>query len=263
MPDDARRREPPLPLRGRHIVVTRPSAQTGPLAAAIEHAGGSVVRFPLLAIDDIEDDGPLRAVAERMDQYDLAVFVSPNAVDKALAVVTARRPWPAGLRAATVGKGSERALARHGIVDVVAPVGRFDSEALLELPELRDVAGKHIVIFRGNGGRELLGETLRKRGASVEHVACYRRSLPHVDPAPLLKLWAEGRLDAFVVTSSEGLRNLPVLLGEAGMRCLLPTPMFVPHARIAEEARKLGLQCVFLTGPGDAGLLDGLIGYFS
>jgi uroporphyrinogen-III synthase len=262
MSGDALRREPPLPLAGRHIVVTRPAGQAEPLVSAIENAGGIAVRFPVLAIADIEDRRPLNDIATRLDQYDLAVFVSPNAVYKALSVLTAQRPWPARLRVATVGKSSKSELKRFGIADVIAPAGRFDSEALLELPELQALSGKRVVIFRGDGGRELLGDTLKERGASVDYVTCYRRSLPQADAAPLLKLWEGRQLDAFVVTSSEGLRNLLKLLGDAGARRLKQTPLFVPHARIAEEARKLGLQCVLLTAPGDAGVLAGLTEYF-
>ena len=70
------------------------------------------------------------------------------------------------------------ALARHGIHDVISPPLRFDSEALLELPQLTDVNGRRVIIFRGDGGRELLGETLAARGASVEYVSCYRRGRP-------------------------------------------------------------------------------------
>jgi len=262
MSGDALRREPPLPLAGRHIVVTRPADQAGPLAVAIENAGGIAVRFPVLVISDVEDPGPLHDIAARLDSYDLAVFVSPNAVHKALSILTAQRPWPARLRAATVGKSSERELARFGIADVIAPGERFDSEALLELPELQALEGRRVIIFRGDGGRELLGDTLKERGASVEYITCYRRGVPQADTAPLLKLWDARQLDAFVVTSSEGLRNLLTLLGDAGARWLKQTPLFVPHARIAEEARKLGLQCVVLTAPGDAGVLDGLTEYF-
>src|ERR1035437_9116652 len=106
MSGDALRREPPLPLAGRHIVVTRPAGQAEPLVVAIENAGGIAVRFPVLAITDIEDNGPLHDIAARLDSYDLAVFVSPNAVHKALNILTAQRPWPAQLCAVTVGKSS-------------------------------------------------------------------------------------------------------------------------------------------------------------
>ncbi|MBI3524751.1 MAG: uroporphyrinogen-III synthase [Betaproteobacteria bacterium] len=252
-----------LPLRNRHIVVTRPAEQASHLAGIITQAGGSAVLFPVLAIHDVDDPQPLLNIAARLDDFDLAVFVSPNAVNKALTSVVAQRVWPAHLRVAVMGHTSERALARFGISDVIAPLTRFDSEALLELPELREMRGKRVVIFRSDGGRELLGDTLTARGAMIEYVSCYRRGKPVADAAPLLQLWQQHALDAFTVTSSEGLRNLVEMLDSHGQALLKDTPLFAPHARIVEEARLLGLPQLVTTAPGDEGLLAGLIAYFS
>jgi len=250
------------PLEGRHIVVTRPAGQAAHLAEALVNLGAQPVLFPVLAIFDIEDPAPLLDVAIRLDDYDWAAFVSPNAVERALTPILARRPWPAGLRVATIGVSSEQALARFGITGVVAPRERFDSEALVALPELQDMAGKRVIIFRGDGGRELLGDTLKARGARVDYLSCYRRGKPAADPAPLLKLWGDGRLDALTVTSSEGLRNLYDMVGKLGQSWLRQTPTFVPHARIAEQAAGLGLHRVIATGPGDDGLVAGLLEHF-
>ena len=253
----------PPALAGRRVVVTRPAGQTAHMAALIRAAGGEPVLFPALEILDAEDLQPVLALIERLDAFELAIFVSANAVDKALALVQARRAWPAGLRVATVGRGSARALQRHGFAEVIAPSERFDSEALLDLPELKDVAGKRVVIFRGDGGRELLGDTLAARGAAVEYAECYRRGRPKADTAPLLALWERRQLDAFTVTSSEGLANLCDMLGEAGRQWLKQTPLFAPHERIAAAARALGVQTVVLTGPGDEGLIAGLAAFFA
>jgi uroporphyrinogen-III synthase len=250
-------------LAGRHVVVTRPAGQAAHFATALSEAGAIPVRFPVLEIRDIEDPAALLEAAIRLDSFDIAVFVSPNAIQRALAVILARRAWPASLRVVTIGKSSERELARHGIHDVISPPLRFDSEALLELPELIDVAGKRVIIFRGDGGRELLGDTLIARGARIEYLSCYRRGKPQTDPAPLLKLWEQGRLDAVTLTSSEGLRNFFDMVGRLGQAWLRKTPAFVPHARIAEQARVLGLFNVIPTGPGDDGLMAGLVQYFA
>jgi uroporphyrinogen-III synthase len=253
----------PSALAGRRVVVTRPAGQTAPMAARIRAAGGEPVLFPALEILDAEDLQPVLALIDRLDAFDLAIFVSANAVNKALALVQARRAWPAGLRVATVGRGSERELQRRGFAAVIAPSERFDSEALLDLPELKEVQGKRVVIFRGDGGRELLGGTLSARGAVVEYAECYRRGRPQADVAPLLALAARHELDAFTVTSSEGLANLYDMLGEAGRQWFKRTPLFAPHERIADAARALGVQIVVLTGPGDEGLVAGLAAFFA
>lgn len=252
-----------MPLAGRHVVVTRPAGQAAHFATALAEAGAIPVLYPVLEIRDVDDTTPLLDAAIRLESFDLAVFVSPNAIERALAVILPRRAWPGGLRVAALGKSSERELARHGIREILSPPLRFDSEALLELPELIDVAGRRVIIFRGDGGREVLGDTLKARGASVEYVTCYRRARPQLDPAPLLKLWEQGRLDAVTLTSSEGLRNFFDMVGRLGQAWLKKTPAFVPHLRIAEQAQVLGLANVIATGPGDDGLMAGLMQYFA
>jgi uroporphyrinogen-III synthase len=250
------------PLEGLHVVVTRPAGQAAHLAEALVDLGARPVLFPVLSIFALDDTGPLQDVAIRLDEFDWACFVSPNAVEKALAVILARRSWPAGLRVATVGRSSEMALAKFGVANVVAPRERFDSEALLELPELQEMSGRRVVVFRGDGGRELLGDVLTQRGAEIEYVTCYRRGKPDLDPAPLIKLWGDGRLDAITVTSSEGLRNLVDMVGKLGQTWLKKTPLFVPHQRIAGLARALGCHETILTGAGDEGLIAGLLEHY-
>ena len=253
----------PSALARRHVVVTRPAGQSARLSALIRAAGGEPVLYPALEILDAADLQPVLDLIGRLDAFDLAIFVSANAVDKALALVRARRDWPPGLRVATVGRGSERELQRCGFAAVIAPAARFDSEGLLDLPELKRVEGKRVVIFRGAGGRELLGATLTARGATVEYAECYRRGRPQADAAPLLALRARRALDAFTVTSSEGLTNLHAMLGETGRPCLHETPLFAPHERIAAAARTLDVQTVVLTEPGDEGLVEGMAAFFA
>lgn len=252
-----------MSLAGRHVVVTRPAGQAAHFATALTEQGAIPVLYPVLEIRDMDDVAPVLDAAIRLDTYDLAVFVSPNAIEKALALILPRRSWPAALRVAAMGKSSERALAHYGINGAISPPLRFDSEALLELPELTEVRGRRVVIFRGEGGRELLGETLRARGATVDYVTCYRRVRPQLDPAPLLKLWEQGHLDAVTLTSSEGLRNFFDMAGHLGQAWLKKTPAFVPHLRIAMQAQALGLARVIPTEPGDDGLLAGLVQYFA
>lgn len=251
------------PLNGKNIVVTRPAHQARELAAMIDAAGGVAILFPVLEIREVEDPQPVLAIIARLDEFDLAVFVSPNAVEKAMSLITARRALPPRLQCAAVGPGSVRELARFGVTNAIAPPRRFDSEGLLELAELQHVRGKRVVIFRGDGGRELLGDTLKARGASVEYAECYRRGKPELDATPLLEAWARNALDAVTVTSSEGLRNLCEMIGAPGRQRLRETPLFVPHPRIAEVARELGLTRVIVTEPADEGLMKALDEHFT
>jgi uroporphyrinogen-III synthase len=250
------------PLAGRSIVVTRPAHQVQAFARLIADAGGRAILFPAIEIRDLEDPEPLARLIDRLDEFDLAIFVSPNAVERAMSLISARRGFPRQLAVATVGGGSVRALERFGITGVLAPQGRFDSEALAELPALAAMSGRRVVVFRGAGGRDFLGEALRERGAVVEYAECYRRVRPELDAAPLLQAWSRKGVDAITATSSEGLRNFAEMIGPAGRERLPDTPVFVPHPRIAEAAHGLRVRKVIVTGPGDEGMLTGLAAYF-
>jgi len=253
----------PAVLSGRRVLVTRPAGQAEGLADRIRAAGGEPVLFPTLDILPAGDAVQLNALIADLDAYDLAIFISSNAVSMGLALVRSRRSWPARLRVAAVGPGSARALKQAGIGEVLLPKVGFDSEGLLALPELNRVSGQRVLIFRGAGGRELLGETLRARGARIEYVECYRRARPKTDAAPLSALCARGELDAVTVSSSEGVRNLWDMLGADARERLGAIPLFAPHERIAATARELGARRVVLTAAGDDGLIDGLTAFFA
>jgi uroporphyrinogen-III synthase len=254
------------PLAGRRIVVTRAREQAEGLAARIRAAGGEPIVFPALEIRSLEDLQPFYALADRLESFDLAIFISPTAVDKAMNLLRRRRgakPWPAGLRVAAIGRGSRRELERQGFRDVLAPGARADSEALLALPELSTVPGKRVVIFRGEGGRELLGDMLAARGAAVQYAECYRRARPDADAGALLAAWARGAVHAVTVSSAEGLANLFEMLGTLGREWLKKTPLVVPHERVAEEAARLGVREVRVSGPGDDEVVAALVAYFA
>lgn len=242
------------PLSGLSIVVTRPRDQAVQLARSIEQAGGTPLLFPLLDITEVQDTRELHGQISRLVQFDLAIFISPNAVHYGIAAIRAAGNLPSQLKIATVGQGSAKALRDMGIASVIVPTERFDSEGLLALPELQDVNGKRVIIFRGDGGRELLGNTLRARGATVEYAACYQRSKPQQDAGALMN----AAPDAITVTSSEALGYLWQMLDENAKNQLRATTLFVPHSRIAELATQQGWQHVLLTGTGDDGLLSAL-----
>ncbi|MFC0252589.1 uroporphyrinogen-III synthase [Massilia consociata] len=248
------------------VVITRPRAQADALAQAVAGLGRQAVVLPLLDIAPLDDPAPLRAALARLPAYALVAFVSPNAVEAAFAHIAA---WPAGVPIGVVGEGSRAALARHGVTGANATIhsppdpALSDSEHLLARLDLAALAGKRVLIVRGESGRELMADTLRAAGALVETVAAYRRSVPALTDglARQLSSLLAGQND-WIITSSEALRGLAALVRQldpgAGLSRLQEQHLIVPHARIAETARALGCTRVTLTGSGDARLLAAL-----
>jgi uroporphyrinogen-III synthase len=248
------------PLSGVGVVITRPARQAAGLAQQIEALGGKPLVFPAIVILPLGDAAPLNAVQRDLARYDIAIFVSANAVEYG---VGDPRAWPVNVLALAPGPGTAAALAALGIANARIPTTTMDSEGLLALPELKDVAGKRVVIFRGEGGRELLSNALKGRGASVVQVECYRRAKPQSGASGLIEAWRDKRVDAVTLTSSEGLDNLWSVLGTEGRAYLSATPTFVPHERIAERAQALGLCKLIVTAAADAGLIASLLEYFA
>jgi uroporphyrinogen-III synthase len=248
------------------VVITRPRAQAAPLAAAVAALGRTPVLLPLLEISPLPDQLPLQSVLADLAGYALVAFVSPNAIDAAFAHIAA---WPAGVMLAVLGEGSRAALAAHGVTDANARIASpgldagSDSESLLRTLDLPALAGRRVLIVRGESGRELMADGFTAAGAMVTTVAAYRRRVPPLDAGLAAQLHAllDGSND-WIVTSSEALRGLMALVEQlepaSTVSKLQQQHWIVPHARIAESARALGLYRVTLTGSGDVRLLAAL-----
>ena len=243
-------------LAGRHIVITRPLGQANQLEALIKQAGGNAVLFPLLAITALENYSAFDASIAQLDQFDWAIFISSNAVQNSLPRLL-KQNIPAHLRFAAIGPKTAADLATFGIQNTLTPEHRFDSEALLALPEMQAMKNKKVMIFRGVGGREVLADTLKIRGATVSFAESYRRINPQQNLAPLGQLAAQNKLDAMVVTSSEAMRYLLDMAEDAAW--LKNVKLCVNHARIGEEARTRGLNVCVAKAPGDEAMMDCLI----
>ena len=232
------------PLQGKIVMVTRPAHQANHLCQLLEKSGARPLRFPVLEIAEPADQQPLLDILQRLDQFDLAIFISPNAVSRIMNLLHARSmTLPHQLKLATIGKSSARELKSFtGKEPDIVPDKVFNSEALLDLDVMSDVANKKIVIFRGEGGRELLAETLRERGAQVEYANAYRRIKPHADFSDLQRQWARERIDFIIVSSGEGLRNLFDMVGQLAQHWLRDTRLVVINQRLVDIAKELGFK---------------------
>ena len=222
------------------ILVTRPAGQAKHLSALIEAAGDEAIHLPAIEIVEPADSYRLEALTDTLEDYDLAVFVSVNAVKMGVEFILDHRDWPEDTRIATVGASSAAALLPYGLAVDLLPEHEYNSEALLALDELQDMSGQCVVIFRGNGGRDVLRDTLLARGADVDYVEVYQRKCPTVDTKRLQAVLKPGYLDCITITSNEALQNLYAMAGTEGQRLLVQIPLVVMGARQATLARQLG-----------------------
>jgi uroporphyrinogen-III synthase len=251
-----------LPLSGVQILVTRPAEQSAELARLVRAAGGEPFMFPALEIEPLAQAGHA-AVLDHLPQFNLVVFVSPNAVRAAMPHILDKGGLPAHAAVAAIGPGTVAELKKNGVRNIISPRAGFDSEALIGELSSMPLGGSRALLVKGEGGRELLGETLRSHGAKVAYLECYRRVKPDRDMRELLPRAGRASAKACMATSSSIVENLFEMAGAAGWDWLRGIPFFVSHPRVAGAAFARGVQTVFVAGNGDEALVAGAQTWFA
>ncbi len=245
-------------LSGIGVLVTRPVGQSDALCALVEQHGGQALRFPVLAIKDIDDTTTLDDILNTLATMDMAIFVSVNAVEKGLQQLARRRQsLSAKTTVACIGPSSAEALRQAGITVHCVPPHRFDSEGLLAMDIMQHVQAKNIIIFRGQGGRPTLGETLSQRGAQVSYAECYSRGMPDIDAGPVIKALKNNEVHIGMVSSAEGLHNLIQMIGIDKLKAI---PVVVPSQRVADAVNKAGFHygAIVAANAGDGAMLEAI-----
>ena len=230
------------PLQGQVILNTRPAHQQAELTKMLERDGARVLGYPVI---EIQPAAARQAALERIDDYDILLFVSRNAVDGAFRLLDSGRIRP-GTRLGVIGTATRTAL-EQALADSPLDIDSgliaaepYNSEALLEALATLDVAGLRVLILRGQQGRNLLGDTLRERGARVDYAEVYRRAVP-AGGADAFNRLVEGVMpDLVILTSDEGMHNLIEMVDASAARALRAIPWLLISERMRESAQKLG-----------------------
>jgi uroporphyrinogen-III synthase len=245
-------------LEGVGIVITRPEAAARTLAQPLAAEGARVWLLPALAIEDVAPTPALDSLLANLAQFDMAIFVSANAVEKGLAAARLHGPWPESLRVAAIGEATAQALRSSGVERVISPAERHDTEALLALAQLQVVKGQNIVVFRGRGGREQLKSVLEARGARVAYAECYVRVRPRGDASAVVAALARGEIHAVSVLSAETLENFMSMIGPEGAKHLDSVALVVPHVAVGAHRESGRFARVTIASHGAEGLINEL-----
>lgn len=236
-----------------NILVTRPSPAGEQLVSRLRALGQVAWSFPLIEFSPGRELSTLADSLYALQEGDLVFALSQHAVEFAQAQLQQEnKRWPTAPHYFAIGRTTALALHTVGGIDVRYPLDREISEVLLQLPELQTVAGKRALVLRGNGGRELLGETLTARGAEVTFCECYQRCAKYYDGAEEAMRWHLRGVDTLVVTSGEMLQQLWSLIPQwYRENWLLRCRLLVVSERLANLARELGWQDIRIADNAD------------
>ena len=234
-----------LPTGPRWYVISlRPLGAHAPLRAAAKARGHGFLPLSPWRIA-VRDDAPTRDALARALAAGRVVFTSPAAVASARSLMH----LPDGLHALAVGAGTAAALRRAGVGRVEHP-RRMDSEGLLSLHALADVAGADIGLVTAPGGRDAIGPALQARGARVHRADVYARVPLPPAPRDLARVRGAGGRLAIAASSAEALERVMQAVDDAMRGRLLGARVLAASARVATTAAALGFSdVVTATGP--------------
>jgi uroporphyrinogen-III synthase len=249
-------------LSGLGVLVTRPEMQAMPLCRLLEAQGASSYRLPAIDIRPSGDRAALRASIGPLQNFDIIIFQSVNAVRYGASLLDQRRD----LNLAAVGPATLRALNQAGYRVPILPAEGFDSEGLLAHPRLKNVTGQRVLTVRGAGGRELLEQVLEERGAAVTACAVYERRPSMPDRASLAAVGRLLKADALHVVTATSLEIAASLLAmhAANPSLLEALPhlhWLAPSERIAAglQAQGLAAPLILAESAEDQALVDALL----
>jgi uroporphyrinogen-III synthase len=228
-------------LQGQLILNTRPVHQQAELTSLLEQEGARVLSFPVIDIVALESSLAQQRLTRQLSSYDMLLFVSRNAVDGAFRYIDSSRLKP-GLCFGVIGTATRLALAQRvsGLDSCLLGGAPYNSETLLEADALQQVAGKRVLIVRGQQGRSLLGDELAARGAQVDYCEIYRRELPARDVADFNRVVDHEFPTLAILTSNVGMQNLIELVDQVAAERLRRIPWLLISERMRESAVNLG-----------------------
>lgn len=251
-----------------NIILTRPLGQSFRLGELLHRKFPMFeqIQLPLLSIVPNENPADAKRLKDLLPSTDLAVFVSPNAVECSMRLLQSE--WPKSIPVAVVGGGSLEALSNHGITaqhgyTIYAPSNpsEWDSEGLWKILNQAQSSwyGKNILFLKGIGGRAWLGEQFLLQGAEIHSLSTYKRvPLTEDSPAWIGLKKSIPRDSICLLTSSEAVRHFAQFLNENsswGMSWLNEAMMLCTHERIAQVCAELGFKNIDRCAPGDDALL--------
>jgi uroporphyrinogen-III synthase len=190
--------------------------------------------------------------------FDVLIFVSPSAVQFGSAFID--RANERALVVA-VGETTRRALKSRNVV-ALCPPGESSSESVLAMPEMARVARAHrVVLVRGVGGRDLMVEMLRQRGAEVVVAEVYERFCPTPSLVPLVAAHKADKMPFVVLTSAQSVANFVALLSNDLAEWLRACAHVLTYSeRLGKHVRAAGFTGpVTVLAPGDNAALVRLV----
>lgn len=236
--------------------ITRPKNQAKNLTELLEKRGATVVHLPMMEIETLPLDKAAIKKLKKVNQYDMAFFISTNAAHIGMELIESYIPeLPTEISYFSPGPATARVIQNYGL-KVAYPDKPVRTEGILILPELRKILQnetkkkKKAIIFRGKGGRELLANTLKSKGVDVDYLEIYRRTIPDYEEKYLKDILHNKLPDGIVFSSAEAIQNFKFLFEKIDPN-FTNIHVFVSSPRLKTVAESVGFESISLLAAAD------------
>lgn len=231
-------------LAGRQFLVTRPQEQARGFIAKLEQLGATAHCIPTIEIVEPKSWAPLDLALRDLDDFDIIIFTSANAVSAFFERLLENNQYYGILTQLTVvAVGPKTAEALRGNftrVDIVPDEHR--AEGVVAQLLQRGVAGQKVLYPRAEVVRPVLVDGLKQAGAEVCDPIAYRTVIPTDNRDQIRALLEGGALDAICFSSSSTFKNLATMLGDDLKPLLDKTRLFSIGPVTSETIRQYGCE---------------------
>lgn len=232
------------------ILITRPSPHGERLVNKLLSVGKLAYHFPLIYFSMGKGLSLLQHKLSVLSDGDFLFITSGSAVWYAhYQLLRIGMSWPTKLVYYSIGQATS--IKMYYLSGILVKYSKFQetSEGLLKLSELINIYGKRrALILKGNNGRTILKNTLRRRGVCVACCECYSRNFFQYDGIEQYYRMLHWNVKTIVITCESILIRLYYLFPKYYRICwLVRCRLVVISARIAICAESLGWTDIIIT----------------
>jgi len=255
-----------FPLRDRHIVVTRDHDQSGYLVKKLTSLGGQVYAFSTIKITPPDDWSLCDRAFKSIDDYDWIIFSSVNGVRFFLKRAEHHQVNYFRASIASVGSKTADLLKKYGITADLIP-SSFSAEGLLDVFKKLDIRNHKILIPASDLSRNELASGLRKMGAKVDKVICYKTGTPDIRGSnSLIKTLLNKKMDCFTFYSPSAFLSFIKIMGAEKLKNSIfkKTAIAAIGPTTAQTIQKQGFEVHIQPEQSiDESMIDAIVAYFN
>tara|TARA_B100000579_G_scaffold49602_1_gene34566 strand:+ start:279 stop:1079 length:801 start_codon:yes stop_codon:yes gene_type:complete len=203
-----------MALIDKRIIITRAQEQTSEARKIFSQNGAEVFDLPSLVIGPPDDWRPLDDALEKIATFDWIIFSSANGVrnveDRLKRIGLSLSEISKTIQIAAVGRKTASLLSdMDAKISFVPPV--FVADSLVENFPQNQTGLKLLIPRVQTGGRSILSDSFKSRGAEVTEVAAYESNCPRYIPRDTIDALNSRKIDIIAFTSAKTVTNTVIL----------------------------------------------------